>query len=260
MTINRVQGTGFAQIANAALRDKRLSFRARGILAMVLSYSGHWEATRDWLETMTEQEGRDAIQKALNELTDLGYRVVSREQGSDGQWHSTVDWLHTPGTDVTEGRVSSPLESRSPKDGFPVVRSAVPPTEHHLENTENSPAPASPAPDLLQFSLRLEERPVTAEVPNLGSDGFDRFWSAYPKKVAKAAAVKAFKAALKKASLDAILTALDRQKRITWKDTEKQFIPNASTWLNQERWNDEVEARGRGSAGRADDWVRYIND
>lgn len=255
MTINRVQGSGFAQVANAALRDQRLSFRARGILAMVLSYSGEWDASRDWLETMSGPDGREAIQSALNELNDLGYREVIRTQLPNGTWRTDVNWLHTPGTDVTEGRVSRPPVE-------PVAGEAVLLPEHHQQNTENSQAtPPSSPPDLLQFSLMQEERRVTKGPPNVGTDEqFARFWTAYPKKVAKAAAAKAFKAAIKKASLDAILTSLDRQKSVTWRDTEKQFIPNASTWLNQERWDDEVEPRGRGSAGRADDWVRYIND
>ena len=29
------------------------------------------------------------------------------------------------------------------------------------------------------------------------------------------------------------------------KDTKKEFIPHASTWLNQERWNDEYETENK---------------
>lgn len=69
---------------------------------------------------------------------------------------------------------------------------------------------------------------------------FEIFWSAYPKKVGKADAKKKFKTALTKVSLDTMLAALEVQK--TWGQWQRdggQYIPNASTWLNQERWNDE---------------------
>ena len=65
---------------------------------------------------------------------------------------------------------------------------------------------------------------------------FDRFWSAYPRKVGKGAAQKAWRAATKKAAPDTIIAAV---QRFPWSD-EQQFIPHPSTWLNAERWNDEV--------------------
>ena len=96
MTINRVPNVPFAQIANSALRDTTLSFRARGILALVLSNAGEWKASREWLESQSSHEGRDAIQNALKELTDSGYRIVHSEQNERGQWSSWVEWTHQP--------------------------------------------------------------------------------------------------------------------------------------------------------------------
>ena len=93
MTIQRVP---YAQIANSALRDSTLSFRARGILALVLSNAGEWKASRDWLESQSSHEGRDAIQNALRELTNSGYRIVHSEQNERGQWSSWVEWTHQP--------------------------------------------------------------------------------------------------------------------------------------------------------------------
>jgi hypothetical protein len=132
MTVNKVQGTGFAQIANNALRDKRLSFKARGVLAMVLSYSGEWDSPRDWLEQQSDRDGRDAIQSALNELTDLGYRTVVKKQKADGTWTTEAHWFHTP-EEPTEGRVFRPSEK-------PSVGEPVPPPEHHLQNTKSGAA------------------------------------------------------------------------------------------------------------------------
>ena len=72
MSIQRVPQVPFAQIANSALRDKRLSFKARGILALVLSNTGEWEAGLRYLESQSDTDGRAAIQSGLNELTELG--------------------------------------------------------------------------------------------------------------------------------------------------------------------------------------------
>ena len=72
-------------------------------------------------------------------------------------------------------------------------------------------------------------------------DHFEQFWKAYPKKVGKTAAEKAFKK-LKVNSdlLGTMLNAIEIQKQSKqWQD--KQFIPNPSTWLNQKRYEDETE-------------------
>ncbi len=71
-------------------------------------------------------------------------------------------------------------------------------------------------------------------------DDFDDFWQAYPRKVGKAAARKAFAKALKVATVDEIAFGLSGQVSAL-SAKEKQFIPHASTWLNGERWNDEIE-------------------
>lgn len=96
MSINKVPKVPFAQIANAALRDKRLSYTARGILAHVLSNAGEWDAGMAYLRSQSDFEGQKAIQKALNQLTELGYRVVVKHQRADGRWESWVEWFHEP--------------------------------------------------------------------------------------------------------------------------------------------------------------------
>lgn len=102
MTIQRVPNVPYAQIANSALRDSTLSFRARGILALVLSNAGEWNASRGWIEAQSPKEGREAVQRALNELTDSGYRIVHREQDALGKWSSWVEWTHSPNARKTD--------------------------------------------------------------------------------------------------------------------------------------------------------------
>ncbi len=69
-------------------------------------------------------------------------------------------------------------------------------------------------------------------------DAFDRFWACYPRKVGKGAAKKAFDRV--KVPVESLLVALETQKRSEqWTRDGGRFVPNPSTWLNQERWEDE---------------------
>lgn len=72
---------------------------------------------------------------------------------------------------------------------------------------------------------------------------FDRFWTVYPRKIAKADAKKAFaKISPDEALLQKMINALERDKRSSqWTKDSGQFIPYASTWLNGRRWEDEGE-------------------
>lgn len=70
-------------------------------------------------------------------------------------------------------------------------------------------------------------------------DGFDAFWSVYPKKVGKGLARAAWHKI--KPSGD-IIGAVERQKRsAAWLREGGRYIPNPSTWLNQQRWDDEPD-------------------
>lgn len=70
--------------------------------------------------------------------------------------------------------------------------------------------------------------------------GFDAFWEAYPKKVGKKDAVKAWKKGrIGKQLAERIVEAVERQKG--WRRWREGFIPNPATWLNQGRWDDEEE-------------------
>jgi hypothetical protein len=74
-------------------------------------------------------------------------------------------------------------------------------------------------------------------------DGFEEFWKAYPKKVGKGAAVKAWKRAIGSGGIElsAVLNAIASQKRCEqWQRDGGQFIPHPATWLNQSRWLDEM--------------------
>jgi hypothetical protein len=80
--------------------------------------------------------------------------------------------------------------------------------------------------------VRLGEETVLYEAD------FTEFWQAYPKKVGKYAALKAWDK--NKPQLQNILNALQWQKNSTqWKKDGGKFIPNPATYLNEGRWQDE---------------------
>ena len=93
-----------------------------------------------------------------------------------------------------------------------------------------------------EIEIDIEKDIDTPLTPQKGNDSsFDAFWNAYPKKVGKQDAKKAFKNV--KVPLDTLLTAIEQQKRGSqWTRDNGQYIPNPATWLRQGRWDDEVYA------------------
>lgn len=70
---------------------------------------------------------------------------------------------------------------------------------------------------------------------------FETFWSMYPRKIAKGAALKAW---LKLTPLDqqlAIDALPNHVKHWKLKQTEKEYICYPATWLNGWRWLDEID-------------------
>jgi hypothetical protein len=106
------------------------------------------------------------------------------------------------------------------------------------------PLPSSPpTPPLLSIPLISPKEKDTnvskKKVPHTDAE-FDRFWAAYPRKVCKKAARKKFEKV--DVPLETILTALEQHKKSAqWNKDKGQFIPHPATWLNNARWEDELE-------------------
>lgn len=101
-----------------------------------------------------------------------------------------------------------------------------------------------------------QEQKQNTPIPPSGVDvRFETFWSAYPRKVGKDAARKAFgKRKPDEALLRVMLEAVAVQAQSpTWTKDGGQFIPHPSTWLNEGRWQDES-----GPARSSDDPVARL--
>lgn len=87
----------------------------------------------------------------------------------------------------------------------------------------------------IQIESNIESKSKTDAHPR----SFDLFWNAYPKKVGKEAARKAF--AKVKVDTSVLIRAIEQQKNSAqWQKDNGQYIPNPATWLNQGRWEDEL--------------------
>jgi hypothetical protein len=71
--------------------------------------------------------------------------------------------------------------------------------------------------------------------------GFENFWEAYPRKIAKGAAAKAWPAALRRCGGDPALIIKGAEAFGAQPGREDKFTPYPATWLNADRWLDEPE-------------------
>lgn len=90
-----------------------------------------------------------------------------------------------------------------------------------------------------------EEKTEPPSSPPRGTrvaNGFDQFWKAYPRKVGKGAARKSWERLRPGPELlQEILNSLGEQVYSdTWVRDAGRYIPHPTTWLNQERWADEL--------------------
>lgn len=123
---------------------------------------------------------------------------------------------------------------RKPTDSDPAP-------EEPKETHENPPEPNETSKSKSTIRIRTPIKRDREIAPAL-QERFDRFWAAYPRHTAKQTAVKAFeKINPDEALLEQMLAAIASQKESDqWTRDGGAFIPHPSTWLNQERWNDEL--------------------
>lgn len=88
----------------------------------------------------------------------------------------------------------------------------------------------------------IQSPPTPPKGADVYGERFEKFWAAYPKKQGKGAAEKAFRKIKPSGDLlQRMISAIEEQsKSDQWTRDRGQYIPNPSTWLNQERWNDET--------------------
>lgn len=222
----------YAAIPNEAMRDKRLSAEARGVLAYLMTFSDDWTFHRDKvLEDMNL--GRDRFQRLMGELKDAGYVQLQVVRADNGGLMGTT-WVirDEPDCNTTESlKTRSSAESlKTRQSGNPTDGKSGPlrrPTGKNTNLEEN------------QSLFPCEAIPVIAEK----QDRFDEFWQAFPsgRKTAKPQAhaswlriISGKAKDIPKTDAETIIAAV---RRFAASGPDPQFVPMPSTWLNGARWD-----------------------
>ena len=151
-----------------------------------------------------------------------------------------------PLTKPTSQGVSSPLRT-------PLIVTVNEPSMNHQQDVSASALPGLAGISLSNGQMSngaLNGKSVHAR-PTDDSDsdpGFREFWAAYPRKVGKWAAWKAWRKLKITAELKAtILAAVKAHKESDpWTKDDGKFIPHPGTWLNNRRWEDEMQEANNG--------------
>lgn len=141
MRIHRSKhSAGFTVLPNSCLRDRRLSFTARGLLSYLLS---HPESTRQDIKTLSagNPEGQEAVARAMRELIAHGYLTREHVRNAAGRISTVVDVYDTP-QDSRQGvkeQVRPHLGLPRPGEPDPGEPSALP-TGVKKEEKETTPS------------------------------------------------------------------------------------------------------------------------
>ena len=127
----QVYAGGFVVLPNETVNDKRLSFRARGLLAYLIGRPPGWRFATERIAKESGgplAEGRDAVRSAMRELIALGYLRRSTRSAPNGQLLTLTEVAARPDllppdeptTDEPTTDEPSPVRP-SPKSGLKVV-------------------------------------------------------------------------------------------------------------------------------------------
>lgn len=170
------------------------------------------------------------IERHLKELKEANLIGTYHPQAGGLNHYEFYDhpWMHEP---ITGELVYKQDDGSYPQD--PPPKMAVPPAKNgghkykQIKNNKNNNNNAH----------TREEKKPTKKQKEL--DTFESFWEAYPSKKAKKKAFEIWKRKQLWCLADEIIEKVKNQS-----ENEKQwregYIPNPTTYLNQERWQDEI--------------------
>ena len=199
------------QVMNAVWRHSKSKGRARLVLLSIADHQGEigaWPSI-ETLAKMVNSSPR-SVQRDIQELINLGeLQVDFRSAPTSGPYKANRYWVKVSGVtaEVTE-----------------VTNTAS-------EVTDLEPEVTDSASEVTAGGVLTLNRTITKPLKET-AEKFDEFWNLYPKKIAKADALKAWNKATKNKTADELLKLTKAYAE--GKLPEDKYIPYPASWLNKE--------------------------
>lgn len=161
------------------------------------------------------------IDTGIKKLVDAGF-IIKGNYNKSAYDRTTWYAITKFGKSIFE---KSKMENGEIENGFPENRKPIP----YINTDVNA--------DINNNTSLSRSRAV-----NMIPQNFKRFWEAYPRKVNRQTAEKTWaKLNPDDELLEKIIQDINRRLEKEWRGKDMQYIPHASTYLNQRRWEDETE-------------------
>lgn len=197
------------QVMQAVWQHSQSVGRARIVLLAIADHQGEigaWPSIQT-LARMANASER-SVQRDIQYLQDIGELVVQVQNApTKNQYKSNLYWVNLPGVTELQSGVTNATS------GVTDLTSGV------------------TAGGVLTLIEPLKE-PVNAH--SHLEELFNEFWTAYPRKIDKAKAFRAFKSALKRTKFEDILAGVIAYRNDPKRDPEFTKFP--ATWLNNDAW------------------------
>lgn len=173
------------------------------------------------------------VSKAIPHLAELG--LIEVESSGAGSRLSIV-------VDMDAWEAESPTAKCSPHEHHRSRHEQECSPHEHLSDSLHIPGEQQGEQQLERARnvVAVDRRERAGDAARMRNEElFERFWRAYPRKVGKPAARRAFMA-MCKANVDLrVVSAGLHAWMAYWAERgQPDYIPHPSTWLNQHRWND----------------------
>src|SRR5699024_3006027 len=216
--------SNFTMISNVGLKDKRLSFKAKGLLSYMLSLPDDCVFYESEIVNHAT-DGKQSVRTGMKELEKFGYLVREQQRSSNGKF-ANIDWV------VSDEPINSVAAASQPSTDFP--------------STDN-PSSDNPSSDnrTLLSTKELSTKELSTNNKEHTSakltERFEALWKLYPRKQGKKDALKHYKRAVKEGTTDDEIEAGIQSYvgYIEKNSIDKRYVKHGSAWFNQEGWLDE---------------------
>jgi hypothetical protein len=213
------------EIMNAVWRNSKSTGRARLVLLSIADHQGELGAwpSIETLAKMVNSSPR-SVQRDIQDLIKLGeLEVEFRSAPTYGPYKANRYWVKLLGVTNQVSEVTKTVSEVTDLDS---------------EVTES-------ASEVTAGGVLTLNRTLNKTLTN-NEDKFEEFWNSYPRKIAKADAVKAWNKAIKRKSPDELLklTKVYSEGKLP----DMTYIPYPASWLNKELYEDIEEPKEKAIA------------